>query len=299
MAPQRQLYLYGFRSLQDNSIVKGSSYPRCGTWSCFDYTFLTLKSSLFRPGKYFHPLFMREYRSLCAKIVRPKSISTSSPKPKSRSSRASKPAYRKERMDTSNELKPNILYRLQDAVTGDGSTSPCVEHNQPFLLSGSVEPLSYTRSLTAHYDEAAGSKTPIDSYQLPIITGHISHRASEKPSHSLLKNMERAMQAVPGSASSSCSPDFSRGDVGPSHTPGNEDDFEIYSKFPEGPIYSISLGNSQSMDYQSCPIGSGDCSRLADPVSSWKYGTASIQQLEPYSESIIKLFGSSSALFVE
>lgn len=276
---QRQLYLYGFRSLQDDSVAK---------------------------GKYFHPLFLRENRTLCRQIVRPKSVSTSSSRPNSRPPRTSKKALRTEAKDVSNEPNTKTTHRLQDTFTGAGP-SASFDLKQPCMLNGSFEPLPYNRGVTTLPSQPVISKSPPDTYQemqpqVPRMTGVVSTsviqvsgeavpRAMQQASHALLKNMQLAMLGMTSTSQSNV-PDSSQDDVMYRQTREGVGRLECNQFAPEGPIYSMSLGNSNLMNFEACSYN--QAGPLADPVSSWNYGTASIQELEPYSDSIITLFGSGS-----
>jgi hypothetical protein len=176
------------------------------------------------------------------------------------------------------------------------------DFNQPIVLSGgSFEPLSSNRSVTALAGSSALSKLSqgecqeMQSWSLvPKVTGLVpasvegTPRTMKQASHTLLKNTQLAMFGMPSTSQSSFPDTTSRPIM------ANMNHFESNPIDPEGPIYSMSLGNLDSMNFEACPSRHAADSSTDGPVSPWNYGTASIQELEPYSDSIIKLFGSNS-----
>ena len=255
---------------------------------------LLTRCSWFFAGAYFHPCFARENRALCRQIVRPKSVSSNSSRTTSRS--------------RSKKASQSEASRCSDADTVESSST--VELKQT-LLGGTFEPLSCNRGMPALIGYSGSEKQSKDTSRtqtvVPRYTGVVSppltdlgqdegspSDSQQMATESLLKNLQLAMagRGFPMPAGSEL-PDFLQGGVTVSNASSFEgrERLEIHEPhIPAGPILSMSTGNWNWMNVETHASEGPGVSLL----SSGRYGTASIQELEPYSDSIITLFGSCS-----
>lgn len=263
---QRQLYLYGFRSMQVNSVAKGA---------------------------YFHPLFVRDNRALCRQIVRPKAVS-------SRNSSSSCPK--------SLRISPEEF--LQD--TGDEATtttaimpagpqlvnpSPLL---MPFMLGQKFEHLPRgldfrvlssppllpmeTRRPPSSSRESGVVSPSVD----PDVPGSRSCMPDMDfqgtPTQSLYRSLQQALNQQPHVTGAD------------SQYTQQQDTIREAQQLPNSEyIYSMSIGNSTTMNFQGLQ-SEKDNSPSGNGLQRIFYGNASIQELEPYTDSIITLFGGSADL---
>lgn len=176
------------------------------------------------------------------------------------------------------------------------------------ILGGNFEPLSSERSgpaliefSDAEMDSFGASR---EQMVVPRCTGVISPPISEQgpdgnsvceaqqiATRSLLMNLKLAMM---GRALVMAAQDNSnQEDAASDYSDFRVQEYSEAYQQPQ-PILSMSTGDRDWINFQADSSDDGVAPRGIDLLDAVRYGTASIQELEPYSDSIITLFGSSS-----
>lgn len=247
-------------------------------------------------GAYFHPCFVKENRTLCRQIVRPKSVNTRNSRSRplqSCKSLTEEPYY--ESTDIFNES--NINQANLQTLNICSSTSDANYQYTPFMLGQSFDPLSDHRGSTSRlismpvlskdlftssmFSGRTGVVSPSVDQDIPDNNVSSSDIQQETATQSLFRSLQQAMYGSHLLPRDDETPDLHQREL-----VRNVEDFQID---PSGSIYSMSVGNSTAMNFEA---SHNDPQHII-------YGTASIQELEAYSDSIITLFGGGSGDFLD
>mmetsp|Transcript_105196 Transcript_105196/g.302508 ORF Transcript_105196/g.302508 Transcript_105196/m.302508 type:complete len:328 (-) Transcript_105196:59-1042(-) len=265
---QRQLYLYGFRSMQVNSAAKA--------------------------GAYFHPLFVKDNRALCRHIVRPKAVSS-----RKTSSCPKTPQICGEEIIQDPGGVTNRTVTMQESCPQLANPSPVLNSGGvPFMLGQKFEHLprgldfavlanapllpTETRSLPCS-SRQSGVVSPSVDQDVPGRSNIPEMDFQETATQSLYRSMELAMNERPLVTGAD------------SQYTHQQDTFRDAQDPISGYIYSMSIGNSTAVNFQELQAEK-DSAPSASGLQRIFYGSASIQELEPYTDSIITLFGGSADL---
>jgi len=248
-------------------------------------------------GAYYHPLFVKDNRGLCRHIVRPKAVSS-----------------RKTSSSCSNTLQISPEEFLQDTANVTTTMqAPCPQpvNPSPILNSGGVPFMlgqKFEHLPRGGLDFNVRSNAPLRSMEAraspafssrefgvvsPSVESDIPGRNNTMPdmdfqetaTQSLYRSMQLAMNEQPDVARVADSQQY----------PHQQDTLRDAQDPASGAIYSMSIGNSTTVNFQALREDK-DIMPSTHGFQRIMYGTASIQELEPYRDSIITLFGGSADL---
>jgi hypothetical protein len=264
---QRQLYLYGFRSMQVNSVAKGA---------------------------YFHPLFVKDNRALCRHIVRPKAVSSRKTSPCPNTPQISVEEFLQDPGNattapiTMQAPCPQLLNSSQVLNSGGvpfmlGQKFEHLPRGLNFAVLANAPMLAMETRSPPSSSRQSGVISPSVDLDVPGRSTLPDMDFQETATQSLYRSMQLAMNEQPLVTGAD------------SQNPHQQDTIRDAQDPSSSAIYSMSIGNSTTMNFQSLQAEK-DTMPSADGLQRIFYGSASIQELEPYTDSIITLFGGSADL---
>ncbi len=213
-------------------------------------------------------------------------MSAQNSKSRQRSSRRSEGGYNHE--DSRILKEPSVKQRFPETL----SNNLCADGNLPYYMLGQrFDPLSDDRGVSPLISMPVMSKESICVSPFPrqssVVSPSVDQDApdsnistsdiQETPTKSLYESLQRTIAGRP------LPPRDYSSDPSQWETTG---DVESWQRNHAGFICSMSIDNSTAVNFEASP--------LHNDLQLTIYGTASIQELEPYTDSIITLFGGGS-----